>query len=403
MTKTKPAWVDTDEAIALLGVSRATLYAYVSRGRIRSEAAPGGTRRSRYSRDDLERLAERSRERGNPAKAAEQALHFGLPILESRITLIADERIYYRGRDASELARSSSLADVAALLWTGAADRGGALAPVKLDGAPRGAGAAVPFVAAAQSALALAAAKDSLAFDLRPRAVVQTGWRILWLLARVAAGGKAAGTVDATLAAAWGVPRSVELVRAALILSADHELNVSAFTARCVASAGSSPYGVVVAGLAALEGTRHGGTTARIEAAWESLRRARDLRGALTDRLRRGEAIEGFGHRLYARGDPRAALLLAMLPSSKATAFAREYAAAAEDVLGEAPTVDFALVAVARALGLPDGAALTLFAIGRTIGWIAHAIEQYSEQAIIRPRAKYVGETPAPAASPLSS
>lgn len=398
MGKAKPrsGWVDTDEAIELLGVSRATLYAYVSRGRVRSEAVPGGHRRSRYSRDDLDRLVARSRERRNPEKAAEQALQWGLPILESKITLIADERLYYRGRDASRLARSSSLAEVAALLWTGAADSAGALGLTKLPSAPRAALPEGHFIAAAQAALAVAAVADPLAFDLRPRAVVQTGSRILWLLARVATRGKAVhGSIDATLAAAWGVPRQVDLVRAALILSADHELNVSTFTARCVASAGGSPYGVVVAGLAALEGTRHGGTTARIEASWETLRRARDLRGALADKLRRGEAIEGFGHRLYAQGDPRAAVLLALLPSSKAAVFARDFAAAAQDVLGEAPTVDFALVAVARALGLPRGAALTLFAIGRTVGWIAHALEQYAERAIIRPRAKYVGEAPA--------
>lgn len=394
MAKVKrAAWVDTDEATALLGVSRATLYAYVSRGRIRSEAVRGGSGRSRYSRDDLERLVARSRERRNPEKAAEQALHWGLPILESKITLIANERVYYRGRDAGELARTSSLAEVAALLWTGGTEAAGTFVSSKPS--LRLARPDATFVAAAQSTLALAAAADALAFDLRPRAVVQTGWRILDLLARIAANGAAAGeTIDAMLAAAWGVPSSGALVRAALILSADHELNVSTFTARCVASAGSSPYGVVIAGLAALEGTRHGGTTARIEAWWESLRRTRDLRGALAERLRRGEAIEGFGHRLYSRGDPRAAVLLEMLPGGKPAALARELAKAAGDVLGEAPTIDFALVAVARALGLPNGAALTLFAIGRTIGWVAHALEQYAEQAIIRPRAKYVGERP---------
>lgn len=394
MATNKSAWVDAAEAIALLGVSRATLYAYVSRGRIRAEtAAQGGSRRSRYSRDDIERLGERTRERRNPEKAAEQALHWGLPILESAITLIADERMYYRGRDASVLARTSTLADVAALLWTGA-PAGSSLVRLARGSVSRGA-KATSFVGTAQAALALAAAADSLAYDLRPRAVAQTGWRILWLLARVAAGGAAAQeTIDATLAAAWGVPRSVDLVRAALILCADHELNVSTFTARCVASAGSSPYGVVVAGLAALEGTKHGGTTARIEAALDALPRTRDLRGALTDRLRRGEAIEGFGHRLYAQGDPRAAVLLELLPSGKAAAHVRAVAAAAYDVLGEAPTVDFALVAVARALGLPNGSALTLFAIGRAIGWIGHAIEQYEANAIIRPRAKYIGELP---------
>jgi citrate synthase len=155
------------------------------------------------------------------------------------------------------------------------------------------------------------------------------------------------------------------------------------------------PTAVVIAGLAALEGTRHGGTTARIDAVWESLQRADSVRRELSERLRRGERIEGFGHPLYRTGDPRATLLLAMLPKGKAATFANEIVSAARAVLGEAPTIDFALVAVARALGLPSGSALTLFAIGRTLGWIAHAIEQYERAAIIRPRAKYVGERPA--------
>lgn len=391
----KNPWLEASEAIELLGVNRATLYAYVSRGRIRSEPVPsGGDRRRRYSRDDIERLLARTRERRNPEKAAEQALRWGLPVLESAITLIADERIYYRGRDASELAYTASVADVAALLWTGKTDGSPPPAAERGPAAVR-AKTAVPFVASAQAALAFAAAEDPLGYDLRPRAVVQTGWRILRLLARVAAGGaEQRESLDAMLANAWGV-RSTEIIRAALILSADHELNVSTFTARCAASAGSSPYAVVIAGLAALEGTKHGGATARVDAAWDTLRRARGLEAALAERLRRGEAIEGFGHPLYPqKGDPRAAVLLSMLPKGKAATFARDLAAAAHAVLGEAPTIDFALVAVARALGLPDGAALTLFALGRTIGWIGHAIEQYEKNAIIRPRAKYVGEQP---------
>jgi len=395
MSNTKGAWLDAEEAVETLGVSRATLYAYVSRGRIRSEAAPGGERRRRYSRDDIERLKARSSERRNPEKAAEHALHWGLPILESAITLIADEHIYYRGHDAGALARERSVADVAALLWTGAAE-GNALGPPPRNASLPRVRDGVRFIAAAQSALALASAEDPLAYDLRPRTVAQTGWRIVWLLTKLAAGGgRAADTVDATLAAAWDAPRSADLIRAALIACADHELNVSTFTARCVASAGASPYNVAIAGLAALEGTKHGGSTARVDAAWEALRQTSDLRAAFTERLRRGEVIEGFGHPLYPGGDPRASLLLAMLPKGKTATFARELAAAAKAVIGEAPTVDFALVALVRALGLPSGSALTLFAIGRTIGWIGHAIEQYEANAIIRPRAKYVGPTPA--------
>jgi len=394
MAKTKAAWLDADEAVEALGVSRATLYAYVSRGRIRSEAAPGAQRRSRYSRDDIERLKARSSERRNPEKAAEHALHWGLPILESAITLIADEHIYYRGHELGALARERSVAEVAALLWTGTADARALDAPSRASPAPR-AREGMPFIAAAQSALAVASADDPLAYDLRPHAVAQTGWRIVWLLTKLAAGStRGAETVDATLAAAWQSPRSADLIRAALIACADHELNVSTFTARCVASAGASPYNVAIAGLAALEGTKHGGATARVDAAWDALRRTGDLRAAFAERLRRGELIEGFGHPLYPGGDPRASLLLAMLPKGKAATFARELVAAAKGVIGEAPTVDFALVALARSLGLPSGSALTLFAIGRTIGWIGHAIEQYEANAIIRPRAKYVGAAP---------
>ena len=214
MTKTKAAWLDADEAVAALGVSRATLYAYVSRGRIRSEAAPGGERRSRYSRDDIDRLLARSRERRNPEKAAEQALHWGLPILESAITLLADEHIYYRGHDAGALARERSIADVAALLWTGTAD-GAVLGPPPRTPAPPRTRAEMPFIAAALSALALASADDALAYDLRPRTVAQTGWRILWLLTRLAArGAPSAATIDATLATAWDSPRAADLIRA---------------------------------------------------------------------------------------------------------------------------------------------------------------------------------------------
>jgi citrate synthase len=200
--------------------------------------------------------------------------------------------------------------------------------------------------------------------------------------------------VDARLAAAWGVSSSAPLIRAALILCADHELNASTFTARCVASAGGSPYGAVLAGLAALEGVKHGGTTGRIEAMWESLRRTRDLRSALSERIRRGDRIEGFGHPLYRTGDPRAKVLMALLPRSTRSGFARSLAAEAQAILGEPPTIDFALVSLAKALGLPNGAALTLFALGRTVGWIGHIMEQYAQDAIIRPRARYVGVKP---------
>jgi citrate synthase len=393
------AWLDATDATKVLGVNRATLYAYVSRGFIRSVAVPGEPRQRRYSKEDVERMRSRAEERRNPEKAAQHALRWGVPILESAITLIADGKLYYRGHDVAALARERSIEDVASLMWTGTFGADIFDTPLHVV-----AGAAVedlPFINRAQSILALVAARDPLAFDLRPRAIAQSGWRILNLLSSVAAETRElAETVEETLANAWAPrnARAAALIRSALIVCADHELNVSAFTARCIASAGSNPYAVVLGGLAAVEGAKHGGATARIDALFDELRRARDVRKSLADRLRRGDRIEGFGHSLYPAGDPRAALMMAMLeehfPKSKELAFARSLAQAGARVLGEEPTIDFALVTLERVLALPAGSALALFAIGRTIGWIAHAIEQYAQDAMIRPRAKYVGEEP---------
>lgn len=391
----KTEWLDAQEATRLLGVSRATLYAYVSRGQVRSEAVPGTSRKRRYAREDIERLRLRGEERRNPPKAAAHALRRGVPILESGITLIANGRLYYRGQDAAELARTRSLEEVAALIWTGSFDTELFDTPLHVVGGERAGD--LPILSRGQSVLPLVAARDPLAFDLRPRGVAQSGWRIVNLLTSVAAeSSELEPTVEETLARAWApnARNAPELIRAALILSADHDLNVSAFTARCVASAGSSPYAVVVAGLAALEGAKHGGATERVEDLFDALRGARDPKKALSDRLRRGLELDGFGHELYPDGDPRAALLLSMLPKSKELTFTRKIAEAAESVIGEQPNLDFALVAVARALSLPRGAALALFAIGRTIGWIAHANEQYQQGTMIRPRAKYVGPKP---------
>jgi citrate synthase len=399
------SWMDAAEASRALGVVPATLYAYVSRGYIRSEPRPGVSRARRYSREDVERLRHRTEGRRDPDRVAAHALQWGLPILESSITLIAGNALYYRGHDAVTLARTRPVAEVAALIWTGRFETG--VSDAVLTGTARGAPAGssadhgLPFIARAQSALARAAARDPLAFDLRPLPVAFTGWRILDALTRIASrSNRSAPAIDATLARAWHVgARGADVLRAALILCADHELNVSSFTARSVASSGASPYGVAIAGLAAIEGTRHGGVSVRVEALLESMRRnTRTLQSALGERLRRGESIDGFGHPLYRDGDPRAVALMDLLreryPRSPERMYAADVAEAAAAVMRERPTIDFAMAALARVLRLPPGSPLTLFALGRTIGWIGHAIEQYATGQIIRPRAKYVGHPP---------
>ena len=392
------SWMSAEDASRALRVTRTTLYAYVSRGFVRSESGSGASRARRYSRDDVERLQRRTEGRRDPDRAAAQTLQWGLPVLESSITLIAGNTLFYRGHDAVHLARTRSLAAVASLIWTGHFDPAFPAIDPRLK--KRFPADDLPFVARAQAALAIASARDPRAFDLRPQAVAVSGWRILGVLAGIASGSRArASAIEEMLAQAWGTnARSLEVLRAALILCADHELNVSSFTARCVASSGSSPYAVVIAGLAAIQGTRHGGLSLRVESLLRSLRRVRNVRGELADRLRRGESIDGFGHPLYRDGDPRAAALISMLgdayPRSAELTFALEVLDAAADLGHEQPTIDFALAVLGRVLRLPAGSPLTLFALGRTIGWIGHAIEQYATEKIIRPRAKYVGIAP---------
>ena len=395
-------WIGAADAAALLRVSRATLYAYVSRGFIRSQPMPGPTRERGYARDDVERLRRRTEERRDPDKAAARALQWGMPILESSIAFIDGKRLYYRGHDAAALARARSVEEVASLVWTGRFDAplSTAQPPRVRPGGPVRSGN-LPFVARAQSALAVAAARDPVAFDVRPSGAASCGWRILTLLTAVASGrpDDAASPIEGALARAWSIDaKGADILRSALILCADHELNVSSFTARCVASAGSNPYAVVAAGLAALEGPKHGGASARVASMFAAVRRARNLRGAVVERLARGEAIDGFGHPLYPAGDPRAAMLLDLLrqrqPKSAELGFIADFADAAASALRERPNIDFALAATGRVLRLPPGAPLMLFAIGRTIGWIGHAIEQYATGQLIRPRAKYVGVVP---------
>jgi citrate synthase len=406
MKRQNDAWISADEAVKLMQVTRQTLYAYVSRGFIRSEATTGTSRARRYSREDVDRLRRRAEERREPDKVAAHAMQWGLPVLESSITLIADGSLYYRGYDAVALARTRSVEDVASLIWTGNFGFGFP-AIARRAGRVRPPVSGLTFIARAQSELAAASLQDPLAFDVRREGVASSGWRIMNRIAGVLASSTSGNpAIDRMLARAWKLKQAdSDLLRAALILSADHELNVSAFTARCVASSGSNPYAVVIAGLAALEGIRHGGATIRVETMVGSLLHESRVRSTLAERLRRGERIDGFGHPLYGNGDPRAAALLAMLreryPKSRKRDFISKLAETGASLTREQPNLDFALAALSCVLELPQGSGITLFALGRTIGWIGHAIEQYELGQMIRPRAKYVGVAPIPPTASL--
>jgi len=402
--KSMPSYLSAAEAAAELGVSIPTLYAYVSRGLIRSEGV-AQSRRRQYLAEDVWLLKERKVQRRDPAKAAEDALHWGLPVLESRLSVIHAGRLYYRGRDVVTLATTSTLEQVAALLWEG--DLAGAFPDDVTDPVPPGwpailrVAADLPPLESFQLLLPLAAAHDSQAYDLRPAAVSRTGARILRLLTAIAVGGKPTRRPVAQVLQQHWAPKRAEaahLLQAALVLYADNGLNPSSFTARCVASAGSTPYALVAAGLAALQGSKHGGACERAAGVLHEARDTRGARHAVVTRLRRGEPVPGFGHPLYPDGDPRGALLMKMVaevhPKSADANVALELAAAVAELMNEQPTVDFGVVTLCRALNLPASAPLALLGIGRVVGWIAHGLEQYREGRVIRPRARYAGDLP---------
>ena len=375
------------EAADRLGVKLDTLYAYVSRGRLRSVKVPG-TRQRRYRAAEVEALRDAG---AIPRSAESEAL---MPVIGSSICLIKSGRLYYRGQDAIVLSGSATLDEVAALLWRGepAAD------PNAEPSATSDPAAIGGLIERCQIRLAILADRDLPALDLTRTGLIATGWRIVQALAAcVAPAAASSGPVHRRLAAAWGLDRAgSDLVRRCLVLIADHELNASTFVARCVASTGATPYAVVGAALGALSGRRHGGASARAEALFDELARGGDPLGLMAARLARDEDLPGFGHFLYPQGDPRAAAILDALARTGPASLAliENAVAAGTRLTGQSPNVDFALAAAARALTLPPNAALGLFVIGRTVGWIAHAIEQYESGILIRPRARYLGKRP---------
>ena len=377
-------WLSADEAMARLGVRPQTLYAYVSRGRISAEADPVEPRRSRYKASDVTALTTRKARGRRAADVAEGAIAWGEPVLESSITTVADGRLYYRGHDAVRLAESETLESVARLL------RGGEGAPLAremrdvspADGTARG---------RAFSALAARGAVDPPAAGRSTLELAAEAATLLDVVADAVTGGVWIGPIHERLGHAWGCgAQGVDLLRRALVLLADHELNASTFAARVTASTGASLAAAALAGLSALSGPRHGGLFARVARWAEEADRLGPDEAVAARRAHRRPA-PGFGHPLYPDGDPRARALTGAFQVPAPLEALRQ---AVEAAGGEHENVDFALVALAQTLSLPDDAPFALFTVARCAGWLAHAMEQVETGALIRPRARYVGAPP---------
>jgi citrate synthase len=408
--------LSTAEAAERLGVKPATLYAYVSRGLLGRERAADG-RTSTFDPAELDRLARPGRPRRGRRPAAEL-------VVASALTAIDQGQPWYRGLAVSDLAATRGFEEVAEWLWTGRfPDRvppwqAGASA---LD-AGRRAQAALPPTALPLERIrviaAAVAAGDELRLELHPAAVTAAGRALIAglvdCLPRLAPPrrGRAAARQGppppgATSIAArlWAglSPADPEVglvgaVDAALVLLADHELAASTVAARVAASVRADPYAVASAGLAAVSGTLHGGASLGIEDLLREIDRPDRAASVVGTRLRRGERLRGFGHRLYPAGDPRARVLLDRLRAAAAGSPRLEVVEALlETTTGRGlpePTVDLALAALAHVTAMTRGAGEAIFAIARTAGWIAHALEEYDRNTPIRPRAIYTGPSP---------
>lgn len=400
-------WVGAREAARRLGIDIRTLYAYVSRGQVRSVAAPRGRARL-YALEDLERLRTRRDARAGHGAVAAGALRWGEPVLDSAITAITSDGPVYRGQPAVALAaRGTAFEDVAELLWSGALPaapvrwprRALPLAPLARLIPPGGGVLAQLALVVSASALA-----DRDRDDARPDMMVARGRELLPVLAASLAPDLAAAAVSRALGAptvATIAARALDLddavapvLEVAMILLADHELNASSFTARIAASTGAGPYACVAAALATLSGPHHGSASEAVVRFAAEVGAPEAARAAVRALRRRGEVPPGCGQPLYPGGDPRAAPLLALAREHARSRRARTLLAIADACTDVHPNSDLGLAALFAALGAPAAAAPGLFAVARCAGWIAHALEQRASGARLRPRARYVGIAP---------
>ena len=395
------------EAARRLGVKPATLYAYVSRGVLSRVRAPDG-RTSLFGAEEVEQLARRGRPR-RPAGVADITV-------ESAITEITGDSLRFRGLDATRLAVSRTFEEVAELLWTGEFPSGREserepwrARPAALA-AGRAAQAALPAgtlpLERLQVIVPAMAATDPLRLQLDRPAVIAAGQNIIAGMVDCLPGDVTSAAAEPVAGRLWSrlcagseqrrpAPGLMRALSAALVLLADHELAASTLAARAAASVRADPYAVVGTGLGAMSGALHGGASLGAETLMAAASGPEDVPRVVAELLRRGEKVPGFGHFVYRGGDPRAILLLDLVrrvaPKSRQLAVADAVFAEVRHKSLPEPNIDFAIATLVRVAGMVRGAGEAIFAVARTAGWIAHALEAYSGPGPLRPRAVYTG------------
>jgi citrate synthase len=398
--------LSADQVATRLGVKRETVYAYVSRGVLTRTLDDQG--HSLFETTDVERIARRGRPRQDAKRMGTVDVS-----LATSITEIQKEALYFRGHAVSELASHANFESVAELLWTGTlSERPAWPASFAAARVAYAANAALPATSAPLERFAIAAGAlattHPLRADLRPGTVSAHGRVLLTTFAQVLPPLVKRGATNQAsrerpfASRLWPrlsplpvTPARVAVLDAALILLADHELATSTLAARVAASTRADPFAVVLAGLGAVSGPLHGKAALAAHQLLLDARSSAPHELAVARLLEQRRLVPGFGHPVYRDSDPRAACLFGKLTPLVKVADRRVLAAvlrsAAASVSAQ-PNVDFALGALAFATEMPLGATEAIFAIARSAGWLAHALEEYGEQPLrFRARAIYIG------------
>jgi len=380
------------EACQRLGVQPQTIYAYVSRGKLEVMVDPDNRRRSLYRAEDLVGLARRKQTGRKRETVAQDTLFGAQPSIPTSLTTFFRGRLYYRGRDAVDLARSATLEEAARLLWD-------AQQPADFSSAARARHADAPGRNAAFTALACLAATAHSTRGRLTHVLQAEGQGLVGMLATAFGAAPGSQPLHLRFAKAWKQPAAVaDLLRAAMVLLADHELTSSAFATRIAASTGASLPACLLAGLCTLSGPSHGDASGRVQALFSEVKRLGDEQ-VIGQYLSAGLPIAGFGHPIYPDGDPRAAALLALCEPPPAIA---RFIEKVTRLTGLQPNIDTALASMVAHHKLPADAAFSLFAPARSVGLLAHSLEQLATDQLIRPRGRYLGPAPEAAQSPLS-
>ncbi|MDT0482258.1 citrate synthase [Streptomyces doebereineriae] len=399
--------LSTKEAAELLGVKPETVYAYVSRGQLNSRRAPGG-RGSTFDAKEVETLSRRNRREsgGSPGSGGELSVR-------TRITFIDRDRYYFRGVDATELAAHHSYEEIAEWLWTGhlrpgvtftAPEAAVEVARRTVDALPEHTGPTDRLRVAAIAA----AVSDPLRFDLSEEAVLGTARTLIPTLVaalppvlrdRRRDDGPLAHRLWTRLSGRKPDEASLRALDTALGLLVDHDLAASTLAVRVAASAHAHAYAAVSAGLGVLEGPLHGAASGLAHKLLLDVLDRGDAAPVIAEELRAGRRIPGLGHRLYPGEDPRARALFALLEeiprAEPALLAARDIVATTARHAPLHANVDLALAALTASSGMPATAGETIFAVARTAGWIAHALEEYGERPLrMRLSGTYVGPKP---------